>query len=212
MTAGHVLEKMKGEEGRLILRKKQEDGTFVRHEVKIAIRTSDAPLWVKHPDVDVAVLPLELPDSSLIQAIPLKFLVSAEAIAEGLCESGDELRILSYPAQVEANGAGFPIVRRGTVASFPMAPVPAHRTFLIDFNTFAGDSGGPVVLPASRAAGGQPDQTLVLGLVIGQHMHEERYHLTYEETVLRHRLGIGIAVHAEFIRQTIELLHKRDDE
>jgi hypothetical protein len=206
VTAGHVLEKTHGEKCRLVLRQPQPDGTFTRQEVEFRVRDAEEPLWVKHPDVDVAALRLDLPDPTLVQAIPLAAILKADALAEEICHSGDDVRVLSYPAQVEANGAGFPIVRQGAIASFPLTPVPPHRTFLIDFNTCAGDSGGPVLL--DPAATGAQEQTLVLGLVIGQHMHEERFKLTYEETVVRHRLGIGIAVHGEFIHQTVALLEE----
>jgi hypothetical protein len=205
ITAGHVLEKTQGEQCQLILRAPQPDGTFTRQEVEIRVRDAEEPLWVKHPDVDIAALRLDLPDHpSLIRPVPLTAVCKADTIAKGICHSGDDVRVLSYPAQVEANGAGFPIVRRGTIASFPLSPVPPHRNFLIDFNTFAGDSGGPVLLAPTTAE--DQESTLILGLVIGQHMHEERFKLAYQESVFRHRLGIGIAVHGEFIHQTVALL------
>jgi len=211
VTAGHVFEKMTGNDCRLILRKRQGDGTFVRHEEPIAIRTGDKPTWVKHADVDVAALRLILPAESPIEPLPYECLNTAQTVAGGRFHTGDEIRVLSYPAQVEANGAGFPIVRRGVIAGYPLAPVASHRTFLADFNTFGGDSGAPVVLRLPVNGDTSQDQPLILGLVIGQHLQEERYKLAYEERILRHRLGIAIVVHAEYIKQTMALLPKQDE-
>jgi len=47
---------------------------------------------------------------------------------------------------------------------------------------------------------------VIVGLVLAQHFHDERTKLSYEERTVRHRMGLGIVVHAEYIRQTLDLL------
>ena len=47
---------------------------------------------------------------------------------------------------------------------------------------------------------------MIVGLVLAQHFHDERTKLSYEERTVRHRMGLGIVVHAEYIRQTLDLL------
>ena len=57
---------------------------------------------------------------------------------------------LGFPRGLAANQAGFPILRSGRVASFPVAPAKSFPTVLLDFTVFPGNSGGPVFM--SQAA------------------------------------------------------------
>ena len=141
--------------------------------------------------------------------LPVACLATGSALDAGKLAPGDDVRIACYPIQLEANGAGFPIIRRGCVASFPFTPVKAYKMYMVDYNAFAGDSGGPVFLteqvPADEKS--RPEaRPVIVGLVLAQHFHDERTKLSYEERTVRHRMGLGIVVHAEYIRQTIDLL------
>jgi len=206
VTAAHVLEKMSGDECRLVLRERLDDGTFERKEWPLKIRSGGQPRWAKHPGVDVAALTAVLPASVSSVALPLDCLADEAAITSGKLRCGDEVTVLCYPAQLEATGAGFPVLRRGTVASFPLTPVNSHRTYLVDYSTFGGDSGAPVMIRPrgdvgqSKTIEGHP---LVVGLVIGQHRQTDKVKLPYEERTVHQPLGLAIVVHAEFIRQTI---------
>ena len=53
---------------------------------------------------------------------------------------------LGFPRGLAANAAGFPILRAGRVASYPVAPARIFPTFLLDFSVFPGNSGGPVFM------------------------------------------------------------------
>ena len=53
---------------------------------------------------------------------------------------------LGFPRGLAANAAGFPILRSGRVASYPIAPAKIFPTFLLDFSVFPGNSGGPVFM------------------------------------------------------------------
>jgi hypothetical protein len=124
--------------------------------------------------------------------------------------AGDVLACLGYPHRVEANEAGFPILRSGTVASFPLLPSRVTRTFLLSANVFEGDSGGPVFLadPKRLLPGKEKSEEvrLIVGLVTGQHFLDEEMKMVYGTTKIRHRLGLAIVVHAAFIREVIERL------
>jgi hypothetical protein len=197
VTCAHTLERTKGETAILVLREAQPDGTYIRHDHTLSIRRGETPLWVRHEKQDVAVLKLSgelpvkvagLPESALLDEAALK------ATGVHLCSP---LFVLTYPQRFEANGAGFPVARQGIFASPPLLPVQAHPTFLGDFTTFAGDSGGPVFFPA---ADGHP---LVAGIVIGQHHHEVKSKGEYEESLTRIPLGMGIILHARYIREAL---------
>lgn len=206
VTTAHTLARMSGDECRLVLRAKQADGGFVRKEVPLQIRSAKKPLWVRHPDVDVAALKLQLPADASISALDFDQLASESAITSGKLRTADEVWIPCYPAQLEANGAGFPVLRRGTVASFPLAPIQRDKTYLVDFSTFAGDSGAPVMIGSREVAGNKQQRPLVVGLVTGQHRETTRSTTPIEERTVHRSLGLAIVIHAEFIRQTIDRL------
>ena len=107
---------------------------------------------------------------------------------------------LGFPRGLAANSAGFPILRAGRVASYPIAPAKIFPTFLLDFSVFPGNSGGPVFMsgPARHAmdANGQGGQDVefIAGL------------LTQQVELNSERLDIGIVTNARFIRETISLI------
>jgi hypothetical protein len=105
---------------------------------------------------------------------------------------------LGFPRGLAANQAGFPILRSGRVASYPVAPASVFPTFLLDFSVFPGNSGGPVFMTAKDyrrpAAPGAPDPEFIAGL------------LTQQVELNNERLEIGIVTHAKYIRETLSLL------
>jgi hypothetical protein len=198
ITAAHSLERTKGKTAILVLRKGKPDGSFERLDHTIAIRRDGVPLWVQHESQDVAVLRLNEPVPIEVDALP----ASAFATEAGLKEAGvhicSPLFVLTYPQRFEANGAGFPVARQGIFASPPLLPIPTHPTFLADFTTFAGDSGGPVFMP------GTGHHPLLVGIVLAQSHHEDRIKSEYEERIIRHPLGMGTVLHAQYVRDTLE--------
>jgi hypothetical protein len=81
-----------------------------------------------------------------------------------------------------------------------VTPYEKHATFLVDYNTFEGDSGGPVY---SEELGGSMK---IIGLVHAQHFLDERFKLVYQEGMTRKRLGLAIIVNSQAILETIESL------
>ncbi|MEZ6122959.1 MAG: hypothetical protein R3C49_07260 [Planctomycetaceae bacterium] len=81
-----------------------------------------------------------------------------------------------------------------------MLPSQQHPTFLADFTTFSGDSGGPVFI-----ANENDETPLVVGIVLGRHFHDEQIHAEYEDRHIRHPLGLGIVLHARYVHDTIDL-------
>jgi hypothetical protein len=110
---------------------------------------------------------------------------------------GDELLSLGFPRGLSANRAGFPILRVGRIASYPLSPVEAFPTFLLDFTVFPGNSGGPVFwTPSARKRPGstEPENAFIAGL------------LSQEVRVGEDQLDIGVVTHAVFIREAIAQL------
>jgi len=206
VTAAHVFEQMTGEQATLVLRKANKDGTYARHELNLKVRAKERPLWTKHAKMDVAVLRIQLPDGVAAVPLPLDALAQETAIKAGRLGPGDDVRVACYPVRFEISAAGFPVLRRGAIAGFPLVPVKAYNTFLVDYNNFVGDSGGPVFVTHEKDE--EETSPMIVGIVLGQHLYDERTKLAFEERVLHHRLGLAIVVHAEFVRETIGLLPK----
>jgi hypothetical protein len=202
VTAAHVLEKADGEEISIIYRRKNGDGEFARAPAPLKVRREGKPLWTQHPKQDVAAIGIEPPPGIELPRLGTDLLLTADEIKE--VEPGDIVRCVGFPhaSIFEPSQAAFPMVRLGCIASYPLLPIEKQPTFLVDYNAFEGDSGGPVCLKKSEPAGGK-GALRILGLVHGQHFLNQRFDFAYQSGEFRKQLGLGIVVHAEAIRETI---------
>jgi hypothetical protein len=198
VTTAHTVERMKGKTAILVLREPKADGSYGRHDSTIEIRDGEKPLWTRHEKQDVAVLRLVKPLPVPVKVLPAEVLADEAALQASGVHICSPLFVLTYPQRFEANGAGFPVARQGIFASPPLLPVPAHPTYLADFTTFAGDSGGPVFIETADK------KPLITGIVISQHHHVDKLKSEYEDRTIRHPLGLGTVLHASFVRETVE--------
>ena len=200
VTANHVLAKMPGAEARIGYRISNPDGSWSYSPQTLKIRDANgAQLWTKHPSRDVAAISITAPEAFAKSAIPLQWLAGDDTFQSNHIGAGDEMMALGFPRGLAANQAGFPILRSGRVASFPVAPAQVFPTFLLDFTVFPGNSGGPVFMSQAahrRVGGADPGQDVqvIAGL------------LTQQVELNNERLEIGIVTHAKFIRETIALM------
>jgi hypothetical protein len=201
VTANHVFDQMPGQIARIGYRIANADGSWSYSPQPLKIRdASGHELWTHHPSRDVAAIAITAPPEFAKAAIPENYLASDDTFTKYQVEAGDELMALGFPRGLSANQAGFPILRSGRIASYPVAPAKIFPTFLLDFSVFPGNSGGPVFMhnDARRAPGdpSQPpqDAEFIAGL------------LTQQVELNNERLEIGIVTHAKYIRETIDLL------
>jgi hypothetical protein len=160
ITANHVLRDMKGDFCVLVARTARDDGMYARNELRIPIRDGGRDLWLKHAQHDLAALPV--PKDIEVVSVPSDCLIRPNLVSR--VHSGDAVRLGVFPEQAEANDAGFPMLRAGSIASFPLVPVQPHPLFLVDTTTWTGDSGGPVMHQTLSAPDGGP---LIIGIVRG---------------------------------------------
>jgi len=144
VTAAHVLEDMKSSEAMLHLRKKQND-SYIRFPVPIKIRQDNKPIWTKNSSgLDVAVMYIRLPEGVDYQLLSTTFFADDSVLTRFEIHPGDELFCLGFPLGIESDTSGFPVLRSGKISSFPLVPTQMYPTFLLDFQVYAGNSGGPV--------------------------------------------------------------------
>jgi len=194
VTAHHVFDQMRGNTCVLVSRTARDDGTFHRKEITLEIRRKGrGNFWIKHPDHDLAILPL--PADVVVEALPVACLATESVMKD--VHSGDDLRLAVFPEQSEANGAGFAILRNGTIASYPLTPAKPHPIFLIDTTAWSGDSGGPIIHATQRAENGLP---LVVGIVHGMRsLTDTVKDSRFTERKRHYPLGISEAMHASFL-------------
>ena len=213
VTAAHVLEQMQGETAVLYLRRKVDEKTNSWEKVpyQLQIRANGQPLWKKHPEADVAVMYISIPqDVSFVPASTL-MLADDKMLMEYDVRPGDELRCLGYPLGVVSNDAGFPVLRSGRIASYPLLPTDKTKTFLLDFRVFKGNSGGPVYFvernrPIPKTLGGFMSYHFIMGLVSEETLFTEQSGGPYSQEIHQTQLGLAKVVHASLIKQTIEML------
>lgn len=195
VTANHVLEGMPGAIARIGFRIENADGSWSYSPTPVRIRdVGGHELWTHHPSRDVAALVITAPPEFAKAAIPQAYLAGDDTFTSYQVGAGDEMMALGFPRGLAANQAGFPILRAGRVASYPVAPAKIFPTFLLDFAVFPGNSGGPVFMTDQdhrRAAAGAPAPEFIAGL------------LTQQVELNNERLEIGIVTHAKFIRETL---------
>lgn len=200
ITAAHVLEMSDGDEMTVNYRRKTGEGEFAKAPPSLKIRSEGKPLWQRHAKQDVAAMPIEPPAGVELPRLTADLLATADDL-RGV-EPGDLVRCVGFPHATvfEPNQASFPVVRLGCIASYPLLPLEKEPTFLVDYNTFEGDSGGPVYWKRET---GESTSFKILGLVQGQHFFNQRFEFTYESGEFRKQLGLAIVTQAQAIRETM---------
>jgi hypothetical protein len=197
ITANHVFDKMPGPIAHVGYRIANADGSWTYSPQNLRIRDAAGhELWTHHPSRDVAAISVTAPAAFAKAAIPEDYLASDDTLNKYQVGAGDELMALGFPRGLSANQAGFPILRSGRIASYPIAPAKIFPTFLMDFAVFPGNSGGPVFMSqdSRRKSSAQTpqDAQFIAGL------------LTQEVELNSERLEIGIVTQAKYIRETID--------
>lgn len=213
VTANHVLDTIKLDEATLHLRIKAGD-SFRRLPRALKIRDHGKALWTKHPEVDVAAMYVSLPNEVQFDLLPLAFLATDSVFKQFEIHPGDQLFSLGYPYGAEGNDVGFPILRSGHIASYPLLPVKLVKKYLFDFQVFGGNSGGPVYFVESNRnyAGGTHIGKIqfIAGIVIQEKIVRERVTSLSEVRDVKYPLALAVVVHAQYILETIELLPRLD--
>lgn len=202
ITAAHVFDDIDGDTAQITFRSKSAEGKYTQKPHAIRLRNAGIPIYVKHPDVDVAALyvnmPTEFASTPLLQ---IALLANDEWLKRFEIHPGDELICLGYPLFASADH-GFPILRSGKIASYPLVPAKEHKNWLFDFRIFGGNSGGPVYfVDRNRQYGGTTHLGETIQFVVGLVTSQLNAAL-----VNNRELQIGVVIPAVFIREALDLL------
>lgn len=197
VTAAHVLERIAGDNARFALRVKR-DGQIVRTVVTVPIRKSGIRLYAKHPNADVSVMRVTLPNNNAHSMASWPQLAGDEVFTRLGIHPGDEMFSVGYPLCTMANPQGYPMLRRGVVATPIQVPGVVLTGFYLDAPTFEGNSGGPVYFDYSdRTTGGvsSKDVHRYIAGVVSQRMYSSN-----------EPLAMTGVVPAKFIAEAVRLL------
>jgi V8-like Glu-specific endopeptidase len=208
ITAAHVVESMQGPEAQLVARRMVSPGTYEKLLVPISVGTNESRRWRRHPTEDVAALRIDLPEGSTqLATIDHQALIHQAEWDESNLAAGVTVHFLGYPHRDEASPSGFPILRHGSIACFPLQPFAAVRQMLVGGEVYEGDSGGPVFLQRPSEVderwGSGPK---VVGIVAGQRMIDEEVRMLQGVMKLRHRFALANVIMSPAIVATIESL------
>jgi hypothetical protein len=208
VTAAHVFEGISGDTATLQLRRRNAEGTYATFPYQFPIRKNGQPLYVRHPTADVAAMYGDIPDEVPMTGLSPDSLVTDKSLEEIEFHPGDEAHILGFPAMVGTEG-GFPIMRVGRIASYPLTPMKVVKQWAFDAHVFNGNSGGPVYFTSVNRFFKHNVHFGVVQGVLGLVIQEG--HSNLPEFANRD-LDYGVVVPAQFIRETLDMLPAPPDE
>jgi S1-C subfamily serine protease len=153
---------------------------------------------------------LPLPQGTLDDLVSTQLLADDEMLSQFEVHPGDEVNCLGYPLGNMSNQSGFPILRSGKIASYPLWPTRDTRVFSLDMRVFPGNSGGPVYLSESnRIYGGATHigkVQMLLGVVATWTLAQKLVPELFSQRLETYPLDVAQVVHASLIKEAIEML------
>jgi hypothetical protein len=193
VTAAHMLESVAKGPLVVALRVPDASGEPQIVVVPLPLRRTGAPFFVRHPRLDIGAFEPDLPSDLNGTVLPSFLEEKVVARGRGALRVGTEVSFLGYPDVLPGTSGGFPVLRSGKVASYPTAQLKAEGAFLINADVYPGDSGAPVFAAGRR---GKPE---LVGMIV-QRIGRTRGSFAH----------FAIAVDARAIRETLQLLARRD--
>lgn len=145
ITARHVLEDI-SDEYITVNYPCEKDSLLGNCRKLIRVRDRNTPLWIGHKDsvIDIAVLEISTLEFYNNNLMSTEYLATENLLKQFQLKPGDKLFCIGYPHGVSANELGYPILKGGYVASYPLLPTTKNQFFLFDCEVFEANSGSPV--------------------------------------------------------------------
>lgn len=182
--------------------RKNGDGTYSPFLYEFAIRDEKGnPFYVKHREADVVVMYIMVPNVVAIPLLTTNLIANDKTIGDLEIHPGDELLCLGYPFGLTVNDWGFPILRSGTISSYPLTPAAAIKFIGFDFRVYGGNSGGPVYFKYTN-------RTYSTGTHLGETVHGIIGLVTQQVEDPNTKTPISLAriVPGQFIVDTVNML------
>ncbi|MGC2476180.1 MAG: trypsin-like peptidase domain-containing protein [Candidatus Sulfotelmatobacter sp.] len=202
ITAKHVFEDIKGDTAILTVRRRSASGNIELVPWPINIRSNGKNIYTVHPTADVAAIDIGLPKDSIVAQLEsmtnINWLATDEFVNDINLHPGDELLCLGFPLGIQMNG--YPVLRSGRIASYPVLPLKKVGLLAYDFRVYPGNSGGPVYFSYSDRA---HREGLKLGVV-----YQKVFGLVTQEASPIENVdpSLGVIVPSVFIKETIDIL------
>lgn len=215
VTTAHFFDNIRGGRFKLIARRRLPGGRYEKadHPIAIADGSRGTGACRRDTEADLAVVAIARPHRLAIEPLPIETIATTEALAAVRLHPGRRVFALGYPFAIEGNQAGFPVLRGGHIASFPLQPTGPAPTFLVDMAVSEGMSGAPVYVvvrsPRSADAKGRA-RPLVIGTIVRQHHQVTRFNGPFERREVLHPLNLAVARSSLAIRRLLDSLCERE--
>ena len=201
VTAAHVLDDIEGDIAIVLVRKPRPEGGYTGIPFALQIRSDGKDIFARHKTADVAVMYARMPNGMDITLLGLNLFGDDATLKRFEIHPGDELTTLGFPLYVSSD-FGFPILRSGKIASYPIIPTKTYGNILFDFNVFPGNSGAPVYfISSNRFYDNQTHLGEIIQFVVGL--------VTAQVGSMAHNnqmINLASVVPASFIRETLDML------
>lgn len=188
----------------LIIRVNAKDGSSRR------LVASPAAWRVPADDsVDLAVMPIVLPNDALFTVIPVDDFATKEFMSNNQIAEGSPIILSGYFYQFSGERRFQSIVRQGILSMVPDEPMKTTTgkpgtVYLADVHIFGGNSGSPVMVTADWVnVGGYH----LLGVVSGYYYEDEDFNLEIATTVkgtAHANSGVAMIVPAELLKALLD--------
>lgn len=178
---------------------------YIQIPITIQLKKKNKALYFLHSSLDLAAFYINLNydyDNLLSQG----FLAIDTSLTDYQITIGDELLCLGYPYNIVYNEAGFPILRSGKIASYPLTPSSKYTTFLLDFAVFPGNSGGPVYLISQNRTHNGALEFGEVHQIMGLLTEQIKLTNTTEDFTINKSLQLGKVINANLIKEFIMAL------
>lgn len=192
VTTAHLLEQAGKQPVFMAVRMRENKDFQPLALLRLETEESGELRFARHPKHDVAAFMVEIPEEvANILPQPGSAPEAALSIKEP-ATAGREVGFLGFPEVFPGTPGGFPILRSGKIASNATGELSREKTFVVNADVYAGDSGAPVFGVDSHG------KLMVAGMVT------ERIGATPE--TFSH---FAVAVDASAVRETLGLLDKK---
>jgi S1-C subfamily serine protease len=159
--------------------------------------------------VDLAAMPVRLPDDLLLAAIPVDIFATKDFMSSNQIAEGSPILLSGYFYQFPGERRFQSIVRQGILSMVPDEPVTTTtgkpgRVYLCDVHIFSGNSGSPVMVTANWLG---MEGYHLLGVVSGNYVEDEEFNLEIATRVTgtaRANSGVAMVVPADLVKDLLD--------